>query len=84
LVYAAIVLDIDLGTMSGFDVYDYMKNSGVAVPAIFISGQQEAARRRHGRTADAMPHLIKPFDGHALLAAVGDVLRLRPRDIPRT
>lgn len=70
LACAAVLLDIHLGTTSGFDVYDRMTESKNAIPTIFMTGRDDAVSRaraaRLGRTA----YLVKPFEDDTVMRAI--------------
>ena len=70
----ALVLDIHLGTTSGFDVYDRLIASNHAVPTVFITGRDDAVARERAGRLGAMAYLVKPFEDAALLRAVHGAL----------
>ena len=67
---ACLVLDVYLGTMSGFDLLERLEADGVRCPVILITAHDDApTRERFDRSRAG--HLSKPFDGPALLGAIG-------------
>ena len=64
-----IVLDVQLGAQSGFDLRDRLVSSGEAPPIIFITAH-EMSWLQLERCAGASGYLRKPFDTDALLALV--------------
>jgi DNA-binding response OmpR family regulator len=67
----ALVLDIHLPGMSGFELYRRLALSGETRPAIFITARDEPAVRDEAeRLGGAGSYLPKPFSGRDLLAAV--------------
>ena len=67
---ACLVLDVELGGMTGFELYEHLSATGPARPVIFMSGLDNAASRRRAAAAGAVVFLAKPFSGRSLLDAV--------------
>ena len=65
-----LVLDIRLGALSGFDLYDRLRASGLSAPVIFITGHDDAATREQARKIDAAGYIRKPFDETSLISAI--------------
>jgi len=65
-----LVLDVHLGTLSGFDLHDRLLASGVSIPTVFISGHDDAATRERARSAGAAAYLAKPIEEHSLISAI--------------
>jgi FixJ family two-component response regulator len=65
-----LVLDIHLGTLSGFDLHDRVRAGGLSIPTIFITGHDDADTREQARKVGAAGYVPKPFDDHVLLAAI--------------
>jgi FixJ family two-component response regulator len=66
-----LVLDIDLGGMSGIDLYRHIRQQPAgAPPAIFVTGKASDAVEAAVRTLGAVDFLIKPVDARQLLDAV--------------
>jgi FixJ family two-component response regulator len=65
-----LVLDIRLGALSGFDLYDRLRASGISAPVIFITGHDDAATREQARKVDAAGYIRKPFDETSLISAI--------------
>lgn len=70
VVAACLVLDIDLGGMSGLALYAALRQRGEAPPALFISGSSDPSHRRAVQALGDVDLLMKPFDGDALIAAL--------------
>jgi FixJ family two-component response regulator len=68
---ACLVLDIYLGGMSGFDLVRQMRADGMRIPVILITAHDDAPTRARIERAGVTGHLLKPFDGPALLDAIG-------------
>jgi FixJ family two-component response regulator len=71
---AALVLDIHLGTLSGFDVYDRLTTSKHVIPTIFMTGRDDTVTRRRVARVGAVAYLVKPFEDAVLLRAIRGAL----------
>jgi FixJ family two-component response regulator len=69
-----LVLDVHLGGLSGFDLYERLLAAGTAIPTIFITGHDDVPTRERARRAGAAGYLRKPFDGETLVAAIEGAL----------
>jgi len=65
-----LVLDVSLGSLSAFEVYDRLVASGRRVPVIFITGHDTPSNQERARAAGALAYLVKPFDEAPLLDAI--------------
>jgi FixJ family two-component response regulator len=68
---ACLVLDIYLGGMSGFDLLARLGADGMRFPVILITAHDDAPTRERIEKSRVAGHLMKPFDGPALLDAIG-------------
>ena len=72
----ALVLDIHLPGISGFELYRRLALSGDALPVIFITARDEPPVRDEAEDlGGAGSYLPKPFSGRDLLDAVATALR---------
>jgi FixJ family two-component response regulator len=69
-----IVLDIQLGELSGLDLHRLLAARGTKVPVIFISAHDDLLLQCEG-VHDACGYLHKPFDTGALIALLRPHLR---------
>ncbi|SAL67521.1 response regulator [Caballeronia humi] len=69
----AMVLDIDLPTKSGFDLYRELRAAGHAVPAVFITGNASDVGLDRAAEFNATV-LQKPFASGVLFAALDKAL----------
>jgi len=69
-IFDCLVLDIRLGNLSGFDLHDRLRASGVSTPAIFITGHDDEATRERARRIGAAGYVPKPFDQEALISLI--------------
>ena len=74
---AAVLLDIHLGTRSGFDVHEGMTAAKNAVPTIFMTGRDDAVSRARADRLGAAAYLVKPFEDAVLLRAIDRALAAR-------
>lgn len=68
-----ILLDIMLPGIDGFELMDYIRETGI--PVIFLTAKNAVADRVKGLRMGAEDYIIKPFDVLELLARVEGVLR---------
>lgn len=73
---AAIVLDVSLPDMDGFDACRRLRDQGVKAPIIMLTGQaQEEEHQVAGLDAGANDYVLKPFRFSVLLARIRAHLR---------
>jgi len=65
-----LVLDMQLGGVSGLELQAKLVASGTSTPVVFITAYDEAGMRERARKAGAVDYLRKPFDDVALLGAI--------------
>ena len=65
-----LVLDIRLGGLTGFDLHDRLRASGLAIPTVFITGHDDATTRERARRAGAAGYVRKPFDESDLISVI--------------
>jgi FixJ family two-component response regulator len=70
-----LITDIGMSGMDGFELRDRVKKARPDLPVFLITGRHEIADQQRARGIGGF--FRKPFDGQALLAAVGDALRDR-------
>src|SRR5260370_34299001 len=70
---ACLVLDIHLGTTTGFDLEEQLAAYRAGIPLIFITARDDAATRERARRSGAAGYLPNPFEGQALLDTLGTV-----------
>ena len=73
-----LVLDVRLGGMDGFELYERLRASGTPPPVIFITAHDDAINRERARRAGGVHYLRKPFDDAGLIDAIHRVIRPRP------
>lgn len=66
--YAAVVLDVMMPKMDGFEVCNRMRKAGIDTPVIMLTAKDEVENRVHGLDSGADDYLVKPFAVSELLA----------------
>lgn len=82
--YDAIVLDVMLPDINGFDLCRRLRDAGNFVPVIMLTARDAAEDRVLGLEAGADDYMVKPFKLAELLARVRSMLRRREWDHGRT
>lgn len=73
---AAIVLDVSLPDMDGFEACKHLRDQGVKAPIILLTGAaQEEEQQVQGLDAGANDYVLKPFKFSVLLARIRAHLR---------
>jgi CheY-like chemotaxis protein len=70
---ACLVVDIDLKGESGIELRRRVSNSGISIPTIFITGNDNAKIRKAAYDADCSAFLVKPFPVKSLLDAIAKI-----------
>ena len=69
--FDCLLLDIDLGGMSGITLRRRLEASGSMVPVIFMTALDDEATRREALQAGCTAYLRKPFAARQLIDAIG-------------
>jgi DNA-binding response OmpR family regulator len=75
--YAAIVLDVMLPDLDGFDLCKKLRVAGNYTPVIMLTARSAPDDRVRGLEAGADDYLVKPFELRELLARIRSLLRRR-------
>ncbi len=73
--YDAIVLDVMLPKMNGYEVIKKLREVGVATPTIMLTAKSEINDKITGLDAGADDYLTKPFEPNELLARLRALTR---------
>src|SRR5262249_15207803 len=68
--YACLVIDLHLPGMLGIDLIDHLAASGMPLPAIFVTAEDDDNLRQRASLIPNSVYLRKPFAGKSLLEAV--------------
>ena len=72
---ACLIVDINLGGMSGIELLRQLSQSGASIPVVFVTANDNETTRRAAMTAGCVAYLGKPVKTKALMEAVGEALR---------
>ncbi len=70
-----LITDIGMPGMDGFELHDVVKKARPGLPVFLITGRHEIGDQKRTGAKDISGFFRKPFDGPALLAAIGSALR---------
>ena len=62
-----VVLDVNLGDVSGIDLRQRLKEANISVPVIYITGNDSPAVRRAAHQSGCLAYLTKPFSAKSLM-----------------
>jgi FixJ family two-component response regulator len=65
-----LVLDIRLGGINGFQLYDRLRAEGLSIPTVFITGHDDVGLREQARKVGAAGYVRKPFDEQSRVTAI--------------
>ena len=75
--YDAVVLDVMLPGMSGYDVVHKMRREGSATPVLLLTARSSTADKVEGLDSGADDYMTKPFEAAELLARLRALTRRR-------
>lgn len=75
--YDAVVLDVMLPGMDGYEVVHEMRRQGVATPVLLLTARTSTADKVEGLDAGADDYMTKPFEADELLARLRALTRRR-------
>ena len=62
-----VVLDINLGDVSGIELRHRLNDAGISVPVIYITGNDNPAVRKAALDSGCIAFLTKPFSAQSLI-----------------
>lgn len=74
-IYDAIILDVMLPKMNGFDIVRTLRDEKISTPVILLTAKTEVEDRIYGLDCGADDYLPKPFDTGELLARLRALTR---------
>jgi two-component system OmpR family response regulator len=80
--YDAIVLDVMLPGLDGFETCRELRANDVWAPVLFLTARDEVADRVRGLDTGADDYLVKPFSFAELLARLRALVRRAPGERP--
>jgi FixJ family two-component response regulator len=69
-----IVLDLQMPEMSGLELQEHLKNRGLSLPVVVVTGHDEPGMQARCLEAGANAYLRKPIDGKALMEAISQAI----------
>ncbi len=76
-VYDAVILDVMLPGMDGYEVVHEMRRQGVSTPVLLLTAKATTADKVEGLDAGADDYMTKPFEAPELLARLRALTRRR-------
>ena len=81
-IYDAIVLDVMLPKLDGFEVLKRLRQAGIQTPVLMLTAKSDLLDRVHGLDLGADYYLTKPFENPEFLACLRAVLRRQGEIMP--
>ena len=81
-IYDAIVLDVMLPKMNGFDILKKIREEGVTTPVLMLTARTELGDRVNGLNLGADYYLTKPFENEELVASLHAIMRRKAEFVP--
>ena len=75
--YDAIILDVMLPGMNGYDVVNKMRHAGVSTPVLMLTARTSTEDKVRGLDSGADDYMTKPFEAPELLARLRALTRRR-------
>ncbi len=81
-IYDAIVLDVMLPGMNGFDILKQLREEGISTPVLMLTARTELVDRVQGLNLGADYYLTKPFENEELVATLHAIMRRKTDFVP--
>jgi FixJ family two-component response regulator len=65
-----VILDINLSDGSGIELRHQLKDQGISLPIIYITGNDSHATRMAALASGCIAYLTKPFTGQSLIESI--------------
>jgi len=82
-IYDAIVLDVMLPKLDGFQVLERLRKAGLTTPVLMLTARADLSDRVRGLDLGADYYLTKPFENAEFLACLRAILRRQSDLIPQ-
>lgn len=79
-IYGCIVVDIRMAKMSGFGLQEHLKEQGITIPIIFITGHGDVDMAVRALKSGAVDFIQKPYHDQNLLESINNALALNDQD----
>lgn len=73
--YEAVVLDINLPSMDGFEVLTQLRSRGLQTPVLLLTSRQRVSDRVRGLDLGADDYLPKPFEYEEFIERLRAIIR---------
>jgi FixJ family two-component response regulator len=67
---SCLLLDVQLGAMTGIELACYLIAAGFSFPTIFMTGSKDESYQRDGASLGCVDYLHKPFPASRLICAI--------------
>ena len=81
-IYDAIVLDVMLPGMNGFDILRKIREEGISTHVLMLTARTELGDRVNGLNLGADYYLTKPFENEELIASLHAIMRRKADFVP--
>jgi DNA-binding response OmpR family regulator len=76
---SVILLDVDIGEESGYDLCNLMREAGATAPIAFLTANRTIEDLRKAREAGGDYFIVKPFTPAILLSGIEKAISMRGR-----
>ena len=81
-IYDAVVLDVMLPKLNGFEIVRKLREASVSVPVLMLTARTDVDDKIRGLDCGADYYLTKPFDTAEFLACLRSILRRQGEIVP--
>jgi FixJ family two-component response regulator len=71
---SCLLLDVQLGAMTGIELARHLISTGFSFPTIFMTGSRDESYQRDGVSLGCIDYLHKPFPASRLICAIDKAL----------
>ena len=71
---SCLLLDVQLGDMTGIELARHLMSTGFNLPTIFMTGSKDESYQRDGVSLGCIDYLHKPFPASQLICAIDKAL----------